>query len=92
MTGHGSLNNRLHQLGLAASELCACGASEDAAHALKNCDLYQDFREILLQRIGKETIESVGWTLVTEERELYDAMQDFAENVFGRRSTAEHPA
>lgn len=45
VTGHGSFNSKLSQLGLKDDERCVCGAPETAWHILVECLLYAEDRE-----------------------------------------------
>ena len=50
-TGYVKLNEYQHKTNIAESDLCQCGEIESVKHYLMECELYENGRELLRQRL-----------------------------------------
>lgn len=86
LTGHGSMNAFLYKRGLSESAGCVCGAEcEDWKHALIECPLYGDLRELSEWDVSVRADGSVNVDDVLECKEWYERVSKFATCVFERR-------
>ena len=53
-TGYSILNHYRHKLGQCASGLCECGQMETVQHYLLQCQLYEEERNILYNRLREQ--------------------------------------
>lgn len=87
LTGHGSLNEYLHGIGVSRTSECICGhLNEDWKHVLTECVIYGDLRDMHGMNVVVEGgMVNVGMMLST--RESFELANSFAKQVFSRKLT-----
>lgn len=87
ITGHGSLNGKLYELGIVEEANCTCGEIETAEHILMSCELYTDLRGRLMNTLEIDEMRMLNWEDLAVDRDIYKTLSEFAEETFEYRKT-----
>lgn len=84
-SGHSSLKNSLHKLGIVDNDICDCGSSsENIEHITFHCNQYSNARNMLFLNIRKRKLpipNSIETILVLRNKDLLKCFLQFIANI-----------
>ncbi|KAL7295029.1 hypothetical protein TKK_0011632 [Trichogramma kaykai] len=87
LTGHGDFGLRLKKFGIKEDDRCECGQSETAEHVLRDCDLYEQERNVALRELSLEGVTTGvrNTQELTKTKKIFDIFKKLCKGILTKK-------